>query len=120
MHTLVQRSIPILLLVAGTASTIYGSRFHAQVVLEEREEEVEVLIPLAGAGGMGLQMPGAEQGPGGLQDFIKEKRIHKVLEEKIVPEWALCREVSIGGVKLLESGELQQTYSGRPPSLCPT
>ena len=29
-------------------------------------------------------------------------------------------EITIGGLALLETGELQRTYSGAPPSLCPT
>ena len=32
----------------------------------------------------------------------------------------LIREVTIGGVVLLESGKLRRTYTGEPPSLCPT
>ena len=35
-------------------------------------------------------------------------------------EPTLIREVSFGGVTLLASGELMRTYSGEPPSLCPT
>ena len=128
MGIVVQRSLPILLLVVGIASIIYGARFHTQVVLEDREEEVDILIPLAGAGGMGFQLPGdpalgppgANLGPDDSPSFIKEKRTRTITSEKIVVEPILCREVSIGGVRLLESGELQQTYSGRPPSLCPT
>lgn len=125
MGSVLQRSIPTLLLVAGIASTIYGEWFHAQTVLEEREEEAEILIPLAGPAGWGNQLPGEDQGPDrispdGSQSFMKKKITRKLMVEKTVAEPDLCREVSIGGVRLLESGELQQTYSGRPPSLCPT
>jgi hypothetical protein len=36
------------------------------------------------------------------------------------PEWAIVREVTFGGVVLLANGQLKRTYSGKPPSLCPT
>lgn len=36
------------------------------------------------------------------------------------PEWVIVREVTVGGVVLLANGQLKRTYSGQPPSLCPT
>ena len=38
----------------------------------------------------------------------------------IESEPALLKEVSIGGVTRDASGELRQTYTGRPPQACPT
>ena len=35
-------------------------------------------------------------------------------------EPALVKEVSVGGVMLAGSGDIQRTYSGQPPSQCPT
>ncbi len=35
-------------------------------------------------------------------------------------EWAIVRDVTVGGVKLLPDGHLKRTYSGKPPALCPT
>jgi hypothetical protein len=35
-------------------------------------------------------------------------------------EWMIVREVTVGGVTLLTDGHLKRTYSGKPPSLCPT
>jgi hypothetical protein len=116
---------------------VYGACYHAAVVGEEREVEREILIPLAGfAPGTGFGMPGgpamgAPDGPGssGLsegmppgadQGFMKKKVTQRVLVDKIVGEPGLNREVSFGGVALSRDGTLLQTYSGRPPSLCPT
>ena len=102
-----------------------------------QEEEIE--IDLAPPPGLGL--PGAEPfGPPGFgasgQDlgdpslagappwmaappgFPKVKE--KVLVTTEEPELVLIREVTFGGVVLLDSGVLRRTYSGAPPSLCPT
>ncbi|HUW18691.1 MAG TPA: hypothetical protein VMW16_05260 [Sedimentisphaerales bacterium] len=35
-------------------------------------------------------------------------------------EPALIREVSVGGLRRDESGQVQKTYTGQPPSACPT
>jgi hypothetical protein len=35
-------------------------------------------------------------------------------------EGALIKEVSVGGVKRDESGEIKQTYTGQAPQACPT
>jgi hypothetical protein len=47
---------------------------------------------------------------------VKEKVI--VADDE--SELTLIREVTFGGVTLLASGELRRTYTGQPPSLCPT
>lgn len=36
------------------------------------------------------------------------------------PEWAIVHEVTVGGVVRLANGRLKRTYTGKPPSLCPT
>jgi hypothetical protein len=36
------------------------------------------------------------------------------------PEAAIVRDVTVGGVVLLANGHLKRTYSGKPPSLCPS
>ena len=51
---------------------------------------------------------------------MKKKVTLHTLVDKIVSEPSLNREVSFGGVALANDGTLLQTYSGRPPSLCPT
>jgi hypothetical protein len=51
-------------------------------------------------------------------------KFEKVTEEYVdvmeVPEWAIVRDVTVGGVVLESNGCLKRTYSGNPPSLCPT
>jgi hypothetical protein len=48
----------------------------------------------------------------------------KIKETIVVPEEeseaSLIHEITIGGVTLLAEGILRRTYSGQPPSLCPT
>jgi hypothetical protein len=41
-------------------------------------------------------------------------------EAREEPEWAIVRDVTIGGIVRLANGQLKRTYSGKPPSLCPT
>ena len=70
----------------------------------------------------GSAPPGFGQGPSAdeAQGFMKKKITQQVLVHKMVSELNLNREVSFGGVALSGDGTLLQTYSGRPPSLCPT
>ena len=35
-------------------------------------------------------------------------------------EFSLVREVTIGGIRRDELGNIRQTYTGKPPSTCPT
>jgi hypothetical protein len=49
-----------------------------------------------------------------------QKMKQKILVGKDEPELAIVRDVTIGGLMLLPSGKLKRTYSGAPPSLCPT
>jgi hypothetical protein len=53
-----------------------------------------------------------------------EAAVQKLTEEYLVAcevsEWAITRDVTVGGLTRLPDGELRRTYSGKPPSLCPT
>lgn len=49
-----------------------------------------------------------------------EKVTETYTESRKEPEWAIVREVTVGGVVLLADGRLKRTYTGQPPSLCPT
>jgi len=44
----------------------------------------------------------------------------KIVISEATSELALIREVTFGGVTRLKTGELWRTYTGAPPSLCPT
>jgi hypothetical protein len=132
--------VPCCLLLAGVASVVHGTRFHATTVLEEQEVEITIpspgpFLPSAPFGQpppLGEPPPFGEARPfdgsppfgpsqpfGGQQPFLTKIK-EKVLVPMNEPEWKLVREVTIGGVVLLPSGELKRTYSGKAPSLCPT
>ena len=44
----------------------------------------------------------------------------KASEPLILNESAITRDVTVGGLVLLDSGEIVRTYSGKPPEACPT
>jgi hypothetical protein len=93
--------IAVLLLLAGLGMLGYGARFNSQVVLMEQEVE---LPPPPGFGG---ELP-----------FSLPPIVETVPLEESEPR--LIREVSIGGVSRLPSGEIQRTYRGAAPTQCPT
>jgi hypothetical protein len=49
-----------------------------------------------------------------------EKFTESYVDIREEPEWVIVREVTFGGVVLLVNGHLKRTYSGTPPSLCPS
>ena len=115
-------SLPILVFAAGIACLFYGFGTHAAAVTKEQQIEVSLAPPLP---------PGMPGDPFGgplvgravrsrhrlLFSARSRKRSSISVDES---EAKLIREVSIGGVTLLASGLLRRTYSGEPPSLCPT
>ncbi len=56
--------------------------------------------------------------PGPPPEMQKVKQ--KILVSKEEPESRAVFEITIGGLALMDTGELQRTYTGAPPSLCPT
>ena len=137
MWRILFRTIPAaLVLAAGIASVIYGVGYHVAAVSEEKEVEFSVPappdfaapgFPAPGFAPPGFAPPGTPQfGDPSMTDPLMmmqpamTKVKQKVIVTKDVPELALVREVTFGGVTLLDDGELRQTYSGAPPSLCPT
>ena len=118
---------PALLLVGGVASGIYGAKYHFQPVTEEQEMEIPVGPPpselFPGSSPFGGP-PGdpAFAGPPGMPPFPPfpgtiTETVYVTQDES---ELTLIREVTFGGVTLHDSGELRRTYTGTPPSLCPT
>lgn len=64
---------------------------------------------------------GSEPDLGAMPGGLERKTIReKILVAQQEPEWKVVREVTVGGLVLLADGMLKRTYSGRPPSLCPT
>ena len=62
------------------------------------------------------QPPPMPSPPGLKYEKVTEAYVETVEE----PEWAIVREVTIGGIVRLADGRLKRTYTGKPPSLCPT
>ena len=60
--------------------------------------------------------PGVPNIPGFRFKKIKEDYVDVIVDS----EWAIVRDVTVGGVMLLPNGHLKRTYSGKPPALCPT
>jgi hypothetical protein len=135
MWGIVRRALlPLLMLLVGVAALVYGVKKHAAHVFVEKEIEINLAPPgFAGPGmppgfggppGMG-GAPGFPGPPGGMPAFAGpppqlQKMKQKILVGNDEPETAIVRDVTIGGLVLLSSGELKRTYSGAPPSLCPT
>ncbi len=104
----------------------WGARHHTLEIHEEQEIEISIAPPPEMM--QPMVPPGFDNPPGmeGMPPFIPapppEMRTVKqiVLVGKEEPEGRAVFEVTIGGLALLETGELQRTYRGAPPSLCPT
>ena len=123
MWAIVRRAIlPALLLMAGFASLIYGAIFHSAPVLEERETKTTIDIPTAFPPGepLGEAFPSGGGPFGGPPPVLKKTVTRIDLATIVESEPELTREVSVGGVALLDSGELKRTYSGTGPALCPS
>jgi len=92
----------------GTGALVYGVRWHSVAVLMEEE----VVIPrFSPAGAPPYPFPGAPP-----SDF--PPIVNLVTLEESEPRVIL--EVTFGGVVRLPTGDIKRTYTGPPPSLCPT
>lgn len=123
----------------GIGSFVWGTNHHVLEIYEEQEIEISIApppemmmppgFPGDPEGGMEPGFPGApgfeEPGFGGPPPFMAgpppelQKVKQLVWVSKDEPESRAVFEVTIGGLAFVE-GELQRTYSGAPPSLCPT
>lgn len=174
---------PILLLLTGSGSLLYGLLFHAVTVCTEEEREVSIAYPTpfsrmapqrdpsSGAEESPLEQPSragessreaqaqsdGAAGPDevnpfetppaqGAQEEMNETAsenpfetpsavdgelplpsdvtVERITEKMLVSqderEYVLVREVTVGGIARLADGQLRRTYSGQPPSLCPS
>jgi hypothetical protein len=128
--------LPLLVLAVGVVVLVHGVKKHTAHVFEEQEIEITIAPPptpflqpggppgFGGPPGMG-GMPGFDGPPGAMPPFgAPPPELRKVKQKIFVgkdePEMAIVRDVTIGGLVLLDSGDLRRTYSGQPPSLCPT
>ena len=126
MWSIVRRAIlPTLLLIGGSASLIYGAFFRSVPVLKETETEMIIEVPAAFLPDQSFDEPPLfpddeppmDESPPMVQEVVKRIDLVTIVES----EPALMRELSVGGVTLLESGKLKRTYSGdKGPTLCPS
>jgi hypothetical protein len=126
--------LPVLLLIGGIASTIYGAWFHyipvvggaIRQVVEEQEVEETITLPPPFEPPPGFPPP-----PPIVQTIVRKVSVTKDVIEDVTKderEFTFIREMSVGGVKLLASGQLRRTYGPtldgegptEMPSLCPT
>lgn len=124
MWNLVQHAVlPTMLLGLGIASLTYGVSRHRATVLESEEIEITLAPPdmpepppdFGGPPGFG---PPRFMPPRLPPELRKVTQI--VMVGKEATEMAMIRDVTIGGLALTDEGELKRTYTGKPPSLCPT
>jgi hypothetical protein len=119
--TILQRGLlPIVMLGLGIASLGWGAKHHLLEIYEEQEIKVSIALPAE------MMQPMGPPGRGGMPPFMAgpppelQTVTQTVLVSQEEPESQTVFEITIGGLALLETGELQRTYSGTPPSLCPT
>jgi hypothetical protein len=106
--------VPLVLILIGVGQVIYGVGFRTAPVT--REEEGPPRPPPMPEPRPAFPFMGGDAPPPPPPPPVPEKLL--VTEQE--SELQLIREVSIGGVTRLSSGELKRTYTGAPPSLCPT
>jgi hypothetical protein len=107
MWTIIRRAIlPTILLFVGLASIVHGVKYHTITVFADEKSPVTIDVP--------RPFP---QGPPQFSNKTLQKTTEVVINQS---EPELIREVTVGGVALNESGKIKRTYSGKPPSLCPT
>ena len=106
-HVLIRRGLPILLGLAGFSLLVYGSAF-SQHQVHFDEEVIPIPPPEPPLPPWVKRPPRPPQMP-----FI-------VLKNLTEPEANLVLEATRGGVMRMEDGRLKRTYSGAPPSGCPT
>ena len=86
--------IAVALVLGAVGSLVYGAAVHKRPVMMDLK----------------MAQPGAPAGFAPVYETIT------LVESE--PE--LVREVTYGGVTRLPTGETKRTYTGKPPSLCPT
>lgn len=118
--------LPVVLILLGLGQLIYGVGFHVQPVLTEQEAEAPPPRPFAPV------PPPFQSSDDALEDsgeviYYGEPPLPPAppLEPEIVTiqetEPHLIKDVTVGGVIRLASGELKRTYRGdAQPLLCPT
>lgn len=132
MWTVFRRALlPIALVAAGAIAIVEGVWFHPIPVIVEKETKKTIdVTPPAPPGtpmdGPSSDGPSASPGmPFGRQNVVKRTVTEIEIEPLIISEPAATRDVTVGGLERVASGEhagkLRRTYSGeKGPALCPT
>lgn len=129
MWRVVRRAmLPILVLGVGVAALVYGVSARTAHVYEDKEIEIPIPVMMAPGFGGPPGMGGMPDFPGAPSDMpafgapvpVIQKIKQTVAIGKDEPEMAIVRDVTIGGLMLLDSGALKRTYRGEAPKLCPT
>ncbi len=106
------------LILVGVGQILYGVAFHTQPVIVEEESKSAPPPPVM------VLPPGDNPDESAPPPEMREPPASPVAEKDFntldLAEPDLIRDVTVGGVARLDSGELKRTYMGRPPSLCPT
>lgn len=110
---LVARLLALVVLLGAAGMVGYAVGFHSLPVLAEQEVDMSGFAP------PGMLPPGLpDLGPPGAEPEPFPAMMETVTLDESEP--ALVREVTYGGVARTSSGEIQRTYTGEPPSQCPT
>ena len=132
MRSIRRLMVPMLLVGFGVAAIVEGVWFHPISVLVEKETLATIDIPLMGPSVPSMDEPPSPDGPPGAPPGMAfgaptsiKKTVTRVdLVAQFITEPELTRDVSVGGVVRLDAGEhfgeLQRTYSGKGPALCPS
>ncbi len=129
MRVIRRAILPLALVVVGLWSLLHGARQHTEPVIDEHEEKTTIAIPspfgpppnLTGEPGMPGENPFEDPAGFAPPPMLKQEVTRIFQTTKDEPEPILVREITIGGLVRLASGELKRTYSGEQgPALCPT
>ena len=116
---IIRRGLPIVLGLAAVSLLVYGAAISRHDVLSE-----ETITPSPPP-----EMPFMAPGPGGpdgpMPPFMRPPprppaKPIQVLRTISEPEHKLVLEATRGGLVRMADGRLKRTYSGAPPSGCPT
>jgi hypothetical protein len=137
LKTIAQREIwAVAMLLAGGGALCYGWLFRTVEVFQEEEREETVWVPAPfGAEAAPSEQPPAPEGadpfrspPDEPPGVVKQKITAKYWQPHFQPEWVVVRDVTFGGLTRFvdvdkdgkQEVQLRRTYTGTPPSLCPT
>ncbi len=117
MGRLLRPLISIALALAGAALLVYGAAAHQEPVSFEEEITIPAPPRLDDFPPPGLPRKGFMPQP-----FVPPgpPKTAMVLRQALEPEYHLVLEATRGGLARLPEGQLKRTYSGAPPSGCPT